>query len=311
MHPDQCAGHQEEQQHEATGPQAGEIVQRAECDRQHEAAEPADHADEAADRTDVLRIVNRDVLVDGGLAQRHEEAEHEHGDEKRHHAHFHVEVHGAGRGADDVVGWRIGQHEGADHRDEERPVHHPPRAIAVGEMAAIGAEHARREREQRRCHAGSLDVDAVDVDQVLRQPQRQCDEGAEHEEVIEREAPDLHVLQRLELEPRAAWLLIARAARLDHRIFIGEQPEGDAHDADRERPHLRDGLPAISDEDERRDELRHRSADIAGAENAERRALLCRSDRSARHRRRRPRTSRRRCRRRMRRAGTADRCAPK
>ena len=45
--------------------------------RQDEAAEPADHADEAADRADVVRVVDRDVLVDGGLAEAHEEAEHE------------------------------------------------------------------------------------------------------------------------------------------------------------------------------------------------------------------------------------------
>ena len=32
---------------------------------------------------------------------------------------------------------------------------------------------------------------------------------------------------------------------------------------------LSDGLPAVSDHDERREEFRHRRADIAGAENAE------------------------------------------
>ena len=39
-------------------------------------------------------------------------------------------------------------------------------------------------------------------------------------------------------------------------------------------PDLRDGLPAIGDQDERREEFCDRGADIARAENAERRALL-------------------------------------
>ena len=49
----------------------------AEGDRQHEAAQAADQADDAADRADMVRVVDRDVLVDRGLAQAHEEAEHE------------------------------------------------------------------------------------------------------------------------------------------------------------------------------------------------------------------------------------------
>jgi hypothetical protein len=54
MHPGERDRDEHEQQHEAAGPDAGEVVQRAEGDRQHEAAEPADHADEAADRADVF-----------------------------------------------------------------------------------------------------------------------------------------------------------------------------------------------------------------------------------------------------------------
>ena len=46
------------------------------------------------------------------------------------------------------------------------------------------------------------------------------------------------------------------------------------HDGDADGPDLGDGLPAIGDQHERRDELGDRGADIAGAENAERRALL-------------------------------------
>ena len=77
MHPQQRAAGNEEQQHEAAGPDAGEVVERAEGDRQHETAEAADHADQPADRTDIVRVVDRDVLVHRGFAQAHEEAEHE------------------------------------------------------------------------------------------------------------------------------------------------------------------------------------------------------------------------------------------
>ena len=73
----EAGGDDREKQHEAARPDAGEIVERAEGDRQDEAAEAADHADEAADRADVLRVVDRNVLVDRGLAEAHEEAEHE------------------------------------------------------------------------------------------------------------------------------------------------------------------------------------------------------------------------------------------
>ena len=68
----------EEQQHEAARPDAGQVVQRAEGDRQHEAAEAADHADQAADRADVVGVVDGNVLEDRRLAEAHEEAEHEH-----------------------------------------------------------------------------------------------------------------------------------------------------------------------------------------------------------------------------------------
>ena len=76
IHSSETRGDQE-QQHEAAGPDAGQIVEHAEGDRQNEAAETADHADQPADRADIVRVVDRDVLVDRRLAQAHEEAEHE------------------------------------------------------------------------------------------------------------------------------------------------------------------------------------------------------------------------------------------
>ena len=90
------------------------IEQHAERDRQHEAAKPADHADQAADRADVLRVIDGDVLVDRGLAQRHEEAEHENRDRERHNAHLQMERARPGDGADDVVGGRIRKNKRAN-----------------------------------------------------------------------------------------------------------------------------------------------------------------------------------------------------
>ena len=222
----------------------------------------------------MVRIVDGDVLEDRGLAQRHEEAEHEHRHRERHEVHFEVERPRAVDRVHDVVGRRVGQHECARDRDEEGPVHHPPGPVGVRQMAAIGAEDAGREREGRGDHAGALDIEAVDVDEILRQPQGERDEGAEHEEVVEREPPHLGVLERLELEPRAPRLLAAGAPRAVDRVIFGGEPEHDRHHGDGGRPDLRDRMPAPGDEHERRKELGDRRTDIAGAENAERGALL-------------------------------------
>ena len=148
------------------------------------------------------------------------------------------------------------------------------RAIAVRQVAAIGAKDAGRNRKRGSDHAGRLDVDAVDIDQVLRQPKRQSDESAEYKEIIERKSPDLDILERLELEPRAPRLFAACAACDKYRVVIGEKPEQHRHDRDTGGPYLGDSRPAIGDQDERREELRYRCADIAGAKNTERSALF-------------------------------------
>ena len=136
-------------------------------------------------------------------------------------------------------------------------------------MAAIGTENACRKRERGSDHASRLDVDAVYIDQILRQPQRQCDKRPEDKEIIERKAPDLDVLEGLQLEPGAARLFAACASCHQHRIIVGEKPERDRHDRDTDGPDLGDRLPAIGDKHEWREELRYRRADIADTENTE------------------------------------------
>ncbi len=120
-----------------------------------------------------------------------------------------------------------------------------------------------------------FDIELVGADEITRQPQGQRDEGAEREEVIQREAPDLEVLQRLEFEPGAARAVALGPTLFLDRVFFTDEPEHDRHDGNRGRPNLRRRLPAIGDQHEGRAELGHRRADIAGAKYAERGTLLC------------------------------------
>ena len=75
MHPHKSSGDDHEHQHETALPDPGEIVQYAECQRQDESAEAANHADYTAHCADVHGVVNRNVFVYGGRAQGHEKAE--------------------------------------------------------------------------------------------------------------------------------------------------------------------------------------------------------------------------------------------
>ena len=64
------------------------------------------------------------------------------------------------------------------------------------------------------------------------------------------------------------------AAAREIGIVLREHEEDDGHDRERGRPDQRHRLPAVGDHDDGRDELGDRRADIAGAEDAERGALL-------------------------------------
>ena len=216
------------------------------------------------------------MLEDSGLAERHEEAKHEHRHRERHQPNFQMEADRATDRLHQIVGRRIGQNEGADDRDEECPVHHAAGAVAIRKMAAIGPEYAGGKREQRRHHAGSLDIDAVDVDEVLRQPQRQRDERAEDKEIIKREAPHLDIFQRCKLQPRAGGLLVSLPTCADDRVFVREDPKDNSHQCDDQSPDLGDRLPAIGNQHERREKFRHGGTDVAGAKDAKRCALLAR-----------------------------------
>ena len=180
------------------------------------------------------------------------------------------------RGAHDIIYRRIGQDESAGDRDQQGPVHYRARAVAIGQMAAIGAEQARGKRKHGRRHAGRFEIYVVDLHQILRQPKRKRDKAAEDEEIIQREAPDLNILQRLHFQPGARGLGAGAAALRHHRVFPGREPEDHGHDRQTRGPDVRDALPAHRDHDKGRAEFGDRGADIAGAKNAQRRSLLAR-----------------------------------
>ena len=274
VHPHQRRERDREQQHEAALPHAGEVVGETEQDRQHEAAQAPDQADDAAHRAHVVRVVDRDVLVDRGLAEAHEEPEDEHQHGEGDKPGLQPERHRPADALHDVLGRRIGQDERDGDRHAEGPVHDAARAIGVGQVPAVDAEQARGHRVGGADHAGGGDVEAVDADQIARQPQRQRHEGAEHEEVVEREAPDLDVLQRLQHGRHRLGLEAGLAPRLQLRVVLGGEPEHDPHDRNRRGPDIGNRLPAVGDHDEGGEELGDGGADVACAEDAERRALL-------------------------------------
>ena len=104
MHPDRRDTNQHKQDHEAAGPNACDVVESAERDREHEAAESADHSHEAANRPNMVRVVDRDVLVDRCLAERHHEAEDNGQDDKEWQAEADGELDRPIDAADDVTG---------------------------------------------------------------------------------------------------------------------------------------------------------------------------------------------------------------
>ena len=99
------------------------------------------------------------------------------------------------------------------------------RAEAVRKIAAHGAEDAARQGIGGRQHAGRPDVEPVGADIVARQPQRQGDESAENEEIVDRKTPDLQLLQGRHLRQRRVRSLAAGLALRRRRILARNQEE--------------------------------------------------------------------------------------
>ncbi|MNM81222.1 hypothetical protein D3C81_932180 [compost metagenome] len=273
VHPDQGAGGDQEQQHEAALPDANHIVEHAEGQRQEEAAETAHHPHQTADHADVLRVVGGDVLEHRRLAQGHEEAQHDDDQGEADQTEMCREFHLAAYASDDVAGRRVAEQEGADHRYAQGPVHHLARAVAVRQPAAEDAEQRGGHRIQRSDEAGGSQPQAVHLHQVVRQPQSQSDEGAEYEEVVQREAPDPQLGQRRQL--LGQW---NRAGLTGGglRVVLRQQDEQDAREAQHQGIHQRGPAPTQGQHQEGGSEVGQAGADVTGAEDAQRGTLPAR-----------------------------------
>ena len=143
-------------------------------------------------------------------------------------------------------------------------------------MPAIGPEQAGRQAERGRSHARRAHIDGVDVDQIVRQPQRQRHEGAKDEEVVHRKPPDLQVLQWCKLLRQRRRLGTRPALFNQRRVVLGKQEEQHADDRKPRGPDIGNPVPAVGDHHEGGHELGDRRADVARPENPKRRALMAR-----------------------------------
>ncbi len=114
------------------------------------------------------------------------------------------------------------------------------------------------------------------MDQILRQPQRQRHERTENKEVIEREAPDLNILERFEFQKRADGLFTRALALKQNRIIAGGKIEDQRHDDHRRCPYFGNCMPSKRNHDHRCEKFRDGRADITGAKNTKGRALFFR-----------------------------------
>ena len=274
MHPCQCNTNQSKQHHEAACPNAGQIANGTKDNRQNESAETADHTNHAADRADMTRIIDRNVLVDGGLAQRHEEAKHENCDNKGYQTHRCREPDVTINAVDYVIRCGIGEHEKAKKRYAKSGIHDLTRAISIRKNAAIGTKQARRQREGCCQYAGYFDIETIDAHQIFGQPESQRDKGTEDEEIVEREAPDLLVPEWFELLLQGFGFVTGNLARGKIGIVLREQEEGNCGDTEHQRPDLCDSRPAQRNHDKGRGKFRDRCPDIAHTKKAESRSLL-------------------------------------
>ena len=123
---------------------------------------------------------------------------------------------------------RDNQQSKAGKAQTENPLHHGARPEEIRHPAAESANHTGRKAEDGRRHARHRHRHAVYVDVVGNQPLRERHEATENQEVIQAEAPDPGVLQRLQ-EFRKRFALRSRG----DPIFC-EQEEDNPHEEERQ-----------------------------------------------------------------------------
>src|SRR6185369_8477908 len=146
---------------------------------QKEAGESADHADQSTDGSDIVRVIRRDVLEDGGFAETHEEAENKRDDDKGPKPDFEMRGNPATDSSHYIIGRWQRQYERREGGDRKACVENGARADAIGEEPAIGAENTGRNGIGRADQSGGFNVEPIDADQVTRQPKGQRDEASE------------------------------------------------------------------------------------------------------------------------------------
>ena len=271
MHPGQSDGDDSGKQHEAACPHADDVVHDAEAYGKHKASQSTDQADDSADRSDMLRVVDGDVLVDRRLAERHEESENDGQDHKQPERNGYVEDDGSIDASDDVIGRRVRKDESAQDACDERPIHNGAGTVFVGEPPAEGAEDAARQRVARGEQSGGRDVKIVNPDIVARQPERERNKRSEHKEVVEGEPPDLEILEGLKLLDEGCVLYAPLLSFLQREIVLRCEVEDYRRDRHDNCVDLGNSLPLIAHRGKQdwRSEIRNGGADIANAEDSQ------------------------------------------
>src|SRR3546814_1034217 len=116
------------------------------------------------------------------------------------------------------------------------------------------AENTRRNDVEGGERARRGDIEAVHPYQVARQPKGKRDEGAEYEEVVKREAPDLKVAERLQLLSQGDGLARIAPASGSFRIVARGDQEQDGQDYQRCGPNMTKSLPDHRLHDVRREQ---------------------------------------------------------
>ena len=168
----------------------------------------------------------------------------------------------AAHGMHNQLGLRIRKNEQADPGKPEHPPGHLVGTEFVGKISPQRAQHATGQGKAGRQKSRILDVETVLGHVILGHPQRQRDIAAEDDGVILGILPHLGILQSLQLLTDAG-----TGRRVMRRIIKSEQPEKDHRTQHDGRIHLRHRLPAPGQHDGRRNQLGHRRAGIARAEN--------------------------------------------
>ena len=214
----------------------------------------------------------RKTPVDAGLADPLGNADDEHQNREQHHADTNIEgdvsfdsVNGEGRR-------RVGQEEQTNDRDPKHPPGHRVAAPFIGEPASQGTDNAGRQYKEQGDECRRRQLQAVFRDVVFGQPQGKRHEPTKNEVVGKTVPPHPGLPERREHLAECRYFPLPLAP-LELGIRVGKEPKDDSHHQHRHGVDRRHRAPAQGHDDQRRDEDVQCRAGVAGAENAQHRAL--------------------------------------